>query len=311
MTVDMSIPAAWPESSTSGKPKTTRRVFLKNTLASGVVLSAGSVALRGAPETKPKGRNRRSSSKHRRSKIQGTIPAPARRTGAADAQDVMTPGPAGLARAFGFARISNVMLPLAVVYATPGEGNSHYKDARLLDVIMKAGDALIDDMDEHGQWEFRKKDGSTWGKISMPWTYSRWIRTYGLIRDDMPAERRARWVQAFDRGFSHIEKTQLGHIHNIPAHHAMSLYIAGKELDRAGLVRAGDAVLARRGQGPVRGRLLDGGRGPAGPVQFRVRGRARHLLQAVRRQGSPACHRTGHPLSQPLHLPERPSRGND
>jgi hypothetical protein len=124
------------------------------------------------------------------------------------------------------------MLPLAVVYATPGEGNPHYKDARLLKVIMRAGDALIDDMDENGQWEFRKKDGSTWGKISMPWTYSRWIRTYSLIRDEMPADRRARWTQAFDRGFSQIEKTQLGHLHNIPTHHAMSLYIAGRRLDR-------------------------------------------------------------------------------
>ena len=33
------------------------------------------------------------------------------------------------------------MLPLAIVYSTPGEGNTYYRDARLLEVIMSAGDA--------------------------------------------------------------------------------------------------------------------------------------------------------------------------
>ena len=62
------------------------------------------------------------------------------------------------------------MYPLAAAYASKSTGNRYYKDKHLLEVIMKAGDALIDDMDERGQCEFRKKDGSTWGKIWMPWT---------------------------------------------------------------------------------------------------------------------------------------------
>ena len=156
----------------------------------------------------------------------------------------------------------NLMLPLAVVYATPGKGNSQFKDAKLLDVIMKAGDALIEDMDEHGQWEFRKKDGSTWGKISMPWTYSRWIRSYGLVREDMPLARQAHWAQAFDRGFSHIAKTQLGHIHNIPAHLAMALYIAGKELDRPGWCDQGAQFLHQVSQAQQEGGYWTEGEGP-------------------------------------------------
>ena len=156
----------------------------------------------------------------------------------------------------------NLMLPLAVVYATPGKGNSHFKDANLLDIIMKAGDALIEDMDEHGQWEFRKKDGSTWGKISMPWTYSRWIRTYGLIRNEMPVDRRARWAQAFDRGFSYIEKTQLGRPHNIPAHLAMALYIAGKELDRPTWRERGAQFLRKVSQAQLEGGYWTEGEGP-------------------------------------------------
>src|SRR5690554_2019041 len=44
----------------------------------------------------------------------------------------------------------NVMLPLAVVYSTPGEGNRYHRDRELLEAIMKAGDALIDDADDQG-----------------------------------------------------------------------------------------------------------------------------------------------------------------
>ena len=57
------------------------------------------------------------------------------------------------------------MYPLAVVYKTKADVNPYYNDASLLEVIMKAGDALVEDMDEQGRWEFRKKDGSTWGPI--------------------------------------------------------------------------------------------------------------------------------------------------
>jgi len=129
-------------------------------------------------------------------------------------------------------RDQHPMCPLAVAYSYQGEGNTYYKDPALLDVIMKAGDALIEDADENGQWVFRKKDGSTWGKISMPWTYSRWIQSFQMIRDDMPPNRREAWVKALTLGFDYISKTQFNHFSNIRAYHAMSLYIAGKTLDR-------------------------------------------------------------------------------
>ena len=90
-------------------------------------------------------------------------------------------------------RDQHLMYPLAVAYSYKGVGNKYYKDPQLLEVIMKAGDALIEDADENGQWVFRKKDGSTWGMISMPWTYSRWVRSFALIRDDMPPDRREAW----------------------------------------------------------------------------------------------------------------------
>jgi len=124
------------------------------------------------------------------------------------------------------------MYPLAVAYATRDHGNRYYQDRGLLEVIMKAGDALIADMDGRGQWMFRKKDGSTWGMTRKCWVYSRWIRSFALIQGDMPPERRAAWAKALTLGYTLIAKNDLGTLHNIPTHHAMGLYAAGKALGR-------------------------------------------------------------------------------
>jgi len=129
-------------------------------------------------------------------------------------------------------RDQHPMYPLAVAYATQGERNKYHKDRELLEVIVKSGDPLIENMDERGRWIFEKKDGSTWGMIWMPWTYSRWIRTFALIRDDMLPEDRKRWEQALTLGYTGISGNCLGHVHNIPAHHAMGLFVAGKTFDR-------------------------------------------------------------------------------
>jgi len=126
----------------------------------------------------------------------------------------------------------NIMFPLAVAWATESADNPYYHDQKVLDAIVKAGDALIEDADESGQWEFRKKDGSTWGKIYMPWTYSAWIKSYALVREGMTDEQRKRWDEALIRGYTNISKTQLAKVHNIPTNHAMGLYIAGQVFDR-------------------------------------------------------------------------------
>jgi len=126
----------------------------------------------------------------------------------------------------------NVMFTLAVAWATHSPENPYYHDQGLLDAIVAAGDALIEDADENGQWEFRKKDGSTWGKIYMPWTYGAWIRSYALVREGMTADQRNRWDEALIRGYTNIAATQLVKVHNIPAFHAMGLYVAGQVFDR-------------------------------------------------------------------------------
>lgn len=124
------------------------------------------------------------------------------------------------------------IFPLAVAWAMESKNNPYYHDPKVLEAIMAGGDALIDDQAPDGQWLFRKKDGSTWGMIFQPWTYSRWIRAFGLIKDAMPSERRQRWEKALMLGFSGIAKTQFNHMANIPTHQAMGLYIAGQVFNK-------------------------------------------------------------------------------
>jgi hypothetical protein len=124
----------------------------------------------------------------------------------------------------------NILLSLAAAWAL--EKSPYQHNPEVLSAIVRGGDALIEAQDEQGMWTFRKKDYSTWGQILMPWTYSRWIRAYHLVRDAMSDDARARWERALLLGFEAISKTGLHRIHNIPAHHAMGLYFAGIVFER-------------------------------------------------------------------------------
>ena len=124
----------------------------------------------------------------------------------------------------------NRIYPLAAAWSL--EESAYYHSDEVLDAIIKGGDALIDAQDEEGKWEFLKKDYSTWGQILMPWTYSRWIRAYQMVKEAMPAEAQERWNRGLVLGFEGISATCLGGVHNIPAHHAMALYCAGTVFER-------------------------------------------------------------------------------
>ena len=139
----------------------------------------------------------------------------------------------------------NGLFALAAAWALEDPQNPHYHDSALLRVIARGGEALVDDMDERGMWTFRKKDNSTWGQIHMPWTYSRWIRAYALVKDALPDAARATWERGLLLGFSGIRKYMDGGVHNIPAHHAMGLYIAGQCFDNPEWREAAQAYMAR------------------------------------------------------------------
>jgi hypothetical protein len=121
----------------------------------------------------------------------------------------------------------NVILPLAAAWSIKDPANPYYHDKKLLAVIGKGGEALVDDQDKDGKWLFKKKDLSTWGMIYMPWTYSRWIRAYILVKDALPKAQRAKWEKGLLLGFTGIRRDEIQRVHNIPCHHAMALYIAG------------------------------------------------------------------------------------
>ena len=124
----------------------------------------------------------------------------------------------------------HLILPLAAAWTLD---NSPYKgNEEVLAAIVRGGDALIEAQDEAGMWTFLKKDYSEWGQIYMPWTYSRWIHAYQLVREGMDGQARARWNEALMLGFEGVSQTCLHRIHNIPTHHAMSLYCAGMVFER-------------------------------------------------------------------------------
>jgi len=151
-------------------------------------------------------------------------------------------------------RDQNRIFHLAAAWAIEHKANPWFHDAKVLHAVARGGEALVDEMDAKGMWTFRKKDHSTWGQIHMPWTYSRWIRAYHLVRDALPAASRQKWEKGFLLGFKGIRRYASGRgVHNIPTHHAMGLYIAGVCFDNDDWKRAATAYMARvvKKQDPV------------------------------------------------------------
>ncbi len=130
------------------------------------------------------------------------------------------------------ARGQDPIYALATAYSLNFKGNPYYKNQEILNTIIAGGDALIRAQDDKGMWPFNK-NGSYWGQTYMCWTYSRWIRTYLLIRGDMPPPQRMRWASALQKGYEGISKSEFKRITNISSQHAAGLYLAGLAFDRS------------------------------------------------------------------------------
>ena len=124
----------------------------------------------------------------------------------------------------------NVLLALATAWSL--ENSAHHQSDRVLDAIARGGQALIDAQDDKGMFTFRKKDHSTWGQIYMPWVYSRWMRAFAIVKDALPTNIKTQYGDALYKGYDGIARTAIGHVHNIPTHHAMGLYCAGEVFER-------------------------------------------------------------------------------
>ena len=125
----------------------------------------------------------------------------------------------------------DVILPLALLCKTPG--TPCHEDPEIMDLALRGGDALRNWQDDDGRFEFIKVDGSRWGMTYMPWSMYHWVETYGLLRDDMDAERRARWETGLRLCFNGTarEFETSDNVHNIPCWHGMALTRAGQLFD--------------------------------------------------------------------------------
>ena len=162
------------------------------------------------------------------------------------------------------------MYPLAAAYATPGPGNRYYKSPELLAVIIKAGQALIDECRRRGPWVFRKKDGSTWGMTRMPWTYSRWIRSYRPDSRRHAAGGPRRLEQGPAPGLHGRQPRRAGVAPQHPHASCHGVVCGRKGPGPARVVPPGGRVPDEGRGRPVRRRVLERRGRPGGRVQFRV-----------------------------------------
>lgn len=141
----------------------------------------------------------------------------------------------------------DVMYPLALLYKTAHPDNPYHADAKILEVVRKAGNAVREWQYPDGQVEFIKVDGSKWGPTYMCWTQYHWLETYRLVCDDLDETTRRSWKEgltlAFDGTAWLIRKDW--RIHNIPAWHGMSLIRAGDLLGRRDWSDIGDEMIRR------------------------------------------------------------------
>jgi hypothetical protein len=86
-----------------------------------------------------------------------------------------------------------VIYPLAFLATTKEFPTPYAGDALLINAAQKGGDALRDSQYEDGTVEFLKQDGSSWGRIYPHKLLTAWLETYALLKDQLDADRRARW----------------------------------------------------------------------------------------------------------------------
>jgi hypothetical protein len=154
----------------------------------------------------------------------------------------------------------DTMLLLAHLYLTDHPRNPYYRKKRILELIEKAGDALITLQYPDGKVEFVKEDGSQWGPIYMPWTMYHWLETYNRLKNQLSPERAARWVEGLKLAYSGINlemresfdrydqeagsQTPESIVHNIPVWNAMGLHRAWQVFGQSEWKETGERMIS-------------------------------------------------------------------
>jgi len=134
---------------------------------------------------------------------------------------------------------------LAVLWATKDPRNPYYQDQKILDVVIRTGNLLVENQTPEGKWLNMKPDGSTWGYDHDDFLMIRWLRVYGLVRDALPPDVRASWERALQLTLSKIyeeprfKDAKFGEIANHPLNAATALFLGGKFWDRQEWIEAG------------------------------------------------------------------------
>lgn len=137
----------------------------------------------------------------------------------------------------------DIIYALATLYLEPG--TRWQGDARLLEVIGRAGDAIREFQDPEGRVEFLKPDGSRWGMTYMGWTNYAWLEAWALLQGHLDQARLDRWREGLTLAHDGQAREIAGlHVHNIPCWKAMSCYRAGTLMGREDWMRAGQALIA-------------------------------------------------------------------
>ncbi|MCE9591195.1 MAG: hypothetical protein K8S99_11800 [Planctomycetes bacterium] len=125
----------------------------------------------------------------------------------------------------------DIIFPLALLYTS--EGTRYHASRPILDLALRGGDALRDAQGPSGDWEFIKIDGSSWGRVFMPWSIYHWLEAFALLRDSLDARRRRRWSEGLTLACDGVARELAKPFeHNIPCWKGMSLVRAAQLFDR-------------------------------------------------------------------------------
>jgi hypothetical protein len=130
----------------------------------------------------------------------------------------------------------NVIHPLALLYKLADERNPYFKDHKVLEAVVKAGDLNLRLQNDLGQLEFFSR-GASWGWSYIDWNTYFWLEALRAVGDDLGSSRAESWrggirlaMDGIYRDFSKtVSKLDFvnGDVHNLFVWRTLLLYKAG------------------------------------------------------------------------------------
>jgi hypothetical protein len=103
-----------------------------------------------------------------------------------------------------------VIYPLAYLATSKEPGIPYAGDSKLIDAVVKGGDAICDAQYEDGTIEYVTKDGASWGRLYPHKLLTAWLETYALLKDRLDETRRRRWEHGIGTMVEGVHQQILG-----------------------------------------------------------------------------------------------------